>query len=448
MRIILAFLLGVLGLGLMAEEENRIQNGSLLDGKEGDTVMKPLNLIAPGRSAAPHIGFDQVMANLAKEIAKSSEGGPIDVVFVVDSSGSMGDNIRAVGRHLSEMIDVYKSAKLDYALGLTQFWAPGRPSRNEIKVFQLTKDMREYQQEIGRMQPRQDEHALDAMEETLRDVRFRPTSKKHLILVTDEPFTSLKGLTVENIIASCREFYIYVNVLGLNTDEHRKLATETGGSWHAIPQDPVEPSQNPRLITPGRSRYNARSLRNAQWTGVAEMGKVPLKNLPTNMLDVILFIDGSKSMEDKLPEFLAQLEGVIRDWDNALIDYQIGVVRFRTGTGTFNFINVFQPPQTLEDIRKIASLPCEGNEQLLDAIVEGMQKLKLRPQAQPYLILVTDEPSTGSYSSEAVIQLCLKVGAKVGVIGTFDPFQQEVAMRTNGVWVPIPDGKTTNSLNW
>ena len=413
---------------------------------EGDIVVKGQNLIR--RGSLPQIGFDEVIANLAKKIVESSEGGPIDVVFVIDASGSMGDNIRSVARHLSEMIDVYKSAKIDYALGLTEFWAAGKPPRNEIRVLQLTKNMREYQREIQRIAPRQDENALDAMDQTVREMRFRATSRKHLILVTDEPFTSLKGLTLNDVIALCREFAIHVNLLGLNTDEHRRLAAETDGNWHVIPRDAVESSPKRKIAKARRSRRNARTLRNAQWTRAAEIGKASLKNLHTNALDVILFIDASGSMEAKLPKFLGQLEGMIRDWDNALIAYRIGVVRFRSRAGAFNYVNVFQPPQTLDDIRKIVNLPCQGSEMLLDAIVEGMRKIKLRPDAQPYLIVVTDEPSTGGHSPEAVIQLCLEAGAKVGVIGTFDLFQQRVAMKTDGIWVPIPDGKTINNLNW
>ncbi|MCZ6680214.1 MAG: VWA domain-containing protein [Candidatus Poribacteria bacterium] len=415
---------------------------------DGDTVVRSSNLFDAASGSMPKIGFDVVMTNLAEQIVERSEGGPIDVVFVIDASGSMGDNIRAVAKHLIEMIEVYKSAKIDYALGLTEFWAHTRPPSNKIRVLQLTTDMREYQRAIQRITPRRDEHALDAIDQTIREMRFRPTSKKHLIVVTDELFTSIKQITPEQVIALCREFGIYVNVLGLNNDEHRRLAKETGGVWHAIPEDAPDGSQQSRRVQSRRSRYHARRLRHAQWSDVAEIGKSSLENLVTNVLDVILFIDSSKSMADKLPQFLTQFEGVMRDWDNALIDYQIGVVRFHAGTGTFNYLNVFQPPQTMDDIRKIINLPCQGNENLLDAIVEGMSKIKFRPEAQPYLILVTDEPSTGQTPPQAVVQLCFEAGAKVGVVGTFDRFQQEVAMKTNGVWVPIPGGKTTNSLNW
>ena len=407
-----------------------------------DTVLTQPNLFLP------QIGFEEVMENLAEKIVRRSGGSPVDVVFVLDASGSMGDNLRAVARHLIDMADVYKISKIDYVLGLTDFWAYDKPPTNKIRVRQLTKNIRDYQQEIRQLIPRKDENALDAIDQTVREMRFRPTSKKHLILVTDEPLSSIKEISLGDAIAMCREFDIHVNVLGTDTEEHKRLAEETGGSWHAIPEDSPDLAPQSRHALSRNPRYKTRVLNNARWRDVTEIGKVSLKELVNNTLDVILFIDGSKSMEDKLPEFLKQLEGIVRDWDNALIDYQIGVVRFRTGTGTLNFVNVFQPPQTMDDLRQIVSLPCQGNEQLLDAIVEGMRRLKLRPGAQPYLILLTDEPSAGQHSPQAVIQLCQEAGAKVSVVGTFDSFQQEVATETNGVWVPIPGGKATSSLNW
>ena len=62
------------------------------------------------------------METLAQEIVETSEGSPIDVVFVIDASGSMRDNIKSVVEHLKEMVDVYKASKIDYALGVTEFW--------------------------------------------------------------------------------------------------------------------------------------------------------------------------------------------------------------------------------------------------------------------------------------------------------------------------------------
>lgn len=401
------------------------------------------------RKELPKVSFPQVMKKLAQEIVETSEGGPIDVVFVIDASGSMGDNIRAVTEHLKEMVDIYKASKIDYALGVTKFWA-GRGG-NKITVVQLTKSFTEYKRTLQEIVTHQDENALDAVVQTVKELRFRPTSKRHFILVTDEPFTSRIGLSVAATIAHCREFGVYVNVLGLPLDEHQILATETGGKWHLIPEDPRSPTV-PNLAQRSNRSMNPRrkavSLRNAQWTDVyTKIGSDVLKHGSYAPVDIILFVDSSESMDDKLPNFLQQLDILVRDWDNALIDYQIGVVRFRS-RASVNMINVYNPPQTLEQVQKIVELPCQDDEMLLDAVAEGLRRLKLRSNAKPYFILVTDEPAKGEYSPLAIIQMLEQKQVLVSVVGTYDDFQQAVATKTHGVWVPIPEGQRTNNSYW
>ena len=395
--------------------------------------------------------FRETLKKLAQEIVEASDGGPADVVFLIDASGSMGDNIKAVAEHLITMIDVYNAAKIDYALGLTQFWAPQDKERNIIKVSQLTKSLAEYKRTIRGIIPQQDENALDAVVQTAKELRFRATSKRHFILVTDETFTSLEKRTVDDAIAYCREFGIAVNVLGLHDDEHQQLAAETGGQWHLIPQDAPKPQSVPQPTAPRFIRSKMQTLRNAQWANVGKISGALTKHAAEQggqtPLDVILFVDSSKSMEDKLPHFLGQLERLVREWDNAQIDYQLGVVRFRT-RASVNIVNVFNPPQTLEQVRKIAELPCQENEMLLDAVAEGLRRMKHRPNAQLHLILVTDEPAKGKYSAAATMQLLQQKHARVSVIGTFDDFQQQVAAKTGGVWVPMPEAHTKNNAYW
>ena len=397
------------------------------------------------RKVLPKISFPQVMKKLAQDIVETSEGGPIDVVFVIDASGSMRDNIEAVTKHLKEMVDIYKASKIDYALGVTKFWA-GKEG-NKITVVQLTKSFTEYKRTLQEIITHQDENALDAVVQTVKELRFRPTSKKHFILVTDEPFTSKMGLSVADTIAHCREFGIYVNVLGLPLDEHQILAAETDGKWHLIPEEPrPQMAQRPNRAMSPRSK--AVSLRNAQWSDVhTKIGSHVLQRSTYTPLDIILFVDSSESMDDKLPNFLQELDILVRKWDNALIDYQIGVVRFRS-RASVNMINVYNPPQTLEQIRKIVELPRQDDEMLLDAVAEGLRRLKLRQDAQTYFILVTDEPAEGEYSSLAIIQMLQQKQVLVSVVGTYDDFQQQVATKTGGIWVPIPEGQRTKNSYW
>ena len=413
---------------------------------EEETSLTPAQLaeIREKRKALPKIPFSRLMQKLAQEIVETSDGGPIDVVFVIDASGSMRDNIKSVVEHLKEMVDVYKASDIDYALGLTEFWA--QQNHNRIKVIQLTKSFTAYKRTLQAITVHQDENALDAIVQTVKDLRFRATSKRHFILVTDEPLTSREGFKLEDAIAYCLEFGIYVNVLGLPLDEHQTLATQTGGKWHLIPEEaqPQIAQRANRSLTP---RGKAVSLRQAQWADVIKVGDIALKLSGITPVDIVLFIDSSKSMDDKLPHFLKQLDLLVRDWDNALIDYQIGVVRFRS-RASMNIVNVFNPPQTLKQIRKIVELPCQENEMLLDAVAEGLRRLKLRPNARPYFILITDEPAAGEYSPLAIIRMLEKKQILVSVVGTYDDFQQQVANKTGGVWVPIPEGHTTNNLYW
>lgn len=400
--------------------------------------------ISEKRKALPHVPFSTLMKTLAQEIVETSDGGPIDVVFVIDASGSMRDNIKSVVEHLSEMVNVYKASKIDYALGVTEFWA--NSNRNRIRVFQLTKSFIDYKRTLQSIEVHQDENALDAVVQTVKELRFRPTSKRHFILVTDEHFTSRDGLEVDDVIAYCREFGIYVNVLGLPLTEHERLAYETGGKWHAIPEEP-QPQVVQKPYTPGTTRNKVLSLRHAQWGDITKIGGNLLQYGSVMPVDIILFVDSSESMDGKLPHFLKQLDLLVRDLDNALIDYQMGVVRFRS-RASVNIVNFFDPPQTLEQIRKIVELPCQEDEMLLDAVAESLRRIKFRPNAQPYFILVTDEPAEGEYSSLAIIQMLEQKDILVSVVGTYDDFQQKVANKTGGVWVPIPEGHTTNNSYW
>ncbi len=217
-----------------AQSIQRTPTRSTLDFAEtiGGNGIAQIDDIFENKPSLPNIPFNNVMRDLASEILATSDGGPIDVVFLIDASGSMGDNIKAVANHVIEMVDVYEASNVDYAFGLTEFYAPGR---NAIKVLQLTKDLSAYKENINAIISRQGENALDAIAKTINEMRFRATSKKHLILVTDEPFTSMEGKTVNDTIALCNEFGIYVNVLGISNKNHKLLAARTKGSWYAIP---------------------------------------------------------------------------------------------------------------------------------------------------------------------------------------------------------------------
>ena len=233
--------------------------------------------------------FRSVMQQLADDIIQRSGGAPIDVVFVVDASGSMGDNIHAVAEHLVKMIDAYKASEIDYTLGLTHFSANNNV--NYIIVSPLTNNLSQYKQMLYAIPIGGDENALDAIDLTLRECKFRRNTVKHLILLTDEPFTSLQSHTVDTVIRFCQQNKVSVNVLGENIDEHKRLAEATSGTWHAIPRNPIR----------------QQSISTQQPKDIGQWIVHSAANVPTET-DIILFIDTSQSMKEKIPYVTQQID--------------------------------------------------------------------------------------------------------------------------------------------
>jgi len=182
----------------------------------------------------------KLLKQLAEDIVEDSDT-PIDIIFIVDTSSSMGDNIKIVAEHLAEMINTYEASNIDYALGLVTFRVlpPYKPKylqkQNRIGIWPVSKDWKRYQKILQGLDTQGWQHAYDAIYEAIFKVRFRPKSRKHFILVTDEPFSSAIGLGFDQVVAVCREFGIKVNVLGINEPQHQLLALKTGGLWRQIP---------------------------------------------------------------------------------------------------------------------------------------------------------------------------------------------------------------------
>jgi len=161
----------------------------------------------------------------------------------------MKDNIIAVARHISKMIDVFKEGDLDYTIGIIRF---NRVLKvNDVKIFDQTGDVNQIKKILRSIKCDGDERTLDAIEVGLTQVKFRDPVDKTFILVTDEPFTartstrqkrrdlSLGDMLQEDfrdIVAMCQSDGVKISILGIDDEMHKSMTKQTGGLWFQIPE--------------------------------------------------------------------------------------------------------------------------------------------------------------------------------------------------------------------
>ncbi len=174
---------------------------------------------------------------------------------------------------------------------------------------------------------------------------------------------------------------------------------------------------------------------------LTKIGRHIVANRTVDRVDIVFVIDGSGSMKNDINAVREHLSHMTELLDAADIDFTIGIVAFRTGTGyTLLGMDFEVIPQTrsIAQIKKIlGQLRCSGDEKALDALVRAADEVRLRRDTDVHFILVTDEYVSGAYSSIDVLTKMKMAKIKVDVIGRDEPSQKFLAKSTGGLWLPI-----------
>ena len=456
--------------------------------------------------------FAHALKRIADHIIRTREKDKVNVVFLVDTSGSMRDNIQQVAEHLNIMTDEFDTIKLEYYLGMSEFSV--RREGQRLKTNALRPDVGLIRRNMQRARLSGDEHALDALVDTLNFTEFHPDADKHLVLVTDERATTslAKGNASremrERIIRDCLRQEIRTNVLGFTEAFQKQLAEETGGLWQEIPgglsqatslpssridnekflkifrdivkdmrrnsrtplfsmdaelADELDAEGNsiskeilrrfkklkrplsPRallqrkkdghdwLILDGQTFYAIRKVNNQ--LNVYLGHHVESLSTPSKM-DIIIMLDYSRSMGGKSEAVMLGISTLIGRLDLLPISYRIQLIRFAEAKDAIKSVDgtvVTQGFVSESQIKTFMEAPFGGDEHLIDAIIEGLPEIRLRPNATPVLLVLTDEPSTGSLTEDRAIEVCQSLGIRAYVIGhPTDAFQLALAERTGG----------------
>lgn len=201
-------------------------------------------------------------ANITNYLNCKSEGRQEDVVFVFDTTGSMGDEIAEMQDAVIKFSDAIADGGINYRLGLTEYKdfpvdSCGDPEDMPYKVYTtkgddeskptLTPDKLEMQGWIksltasgGNDTP---ESILAALAHTVKDQTWRPKANRMAVIITDAPAhkdgnaCNKEGNTVDGpdgVIAQLRREGVVTHVIGPDDKSLRNIATKTGGKFFQI----------------------------------------------------------------------------------------------------------------------------------------------------------------------------------------------------------------------
>ena len=470
--------------------------------------------------------FAKALRRIAEHIVATRTENQVDVVFVLDTSASMQDNIQQVADNLFSMTGAFDEVNIEYFLGMTEFSV--RQEGQVLKRRSLVPDVGMLRHRMKKIQLSGDEHALDAMVDTFNSMEFRSNADKFLLLVTDEPVTTRLGMDSEldemrqKVIDSCQLNELHVNVLGHTEKYQTRLAEETDGLWQEIPGGlrqrtslPASRTANEGLVRTFRTivtdiRRNAGALlfsldlefqaalddhgdiltkklrREFQKHNVFLSDTWQLAESATTLVrspgemwvitdhasgriytirkegeqlnvylgvhpeasthqiaDIIIMLDYSRSMGGKSEAVMLGISTLIGRLDLLPIDYQIGLIRFAEAKDAIKSVDgadVIQMPLGETAIRNLMTLPFGGDEHLTDAIVKGLPRVRFRRDASRFILVLTDEATTGTVPPERAITLCQSLGVRAYVIGVprEGDFQLKLPKQTGGLFFRMP----------
>lgn len=174
---------------------------------------------------------------------------------------------------------------------------------------------------------------------------------------------------------------------------------------------------------------------------LTKIGKHIVANRGSDRIDIVFVIDGSGSMKNDVDAVREHLSAMTDLFDAEGMDFTIGIVAFRAGTG-YGILGldfeVIPQTRSVSQVKKVlAQLKFRGDEKGLDALIRAADEVRFREDAEVHFIFVTDEYVSGAYSSVDVMVKMKTAKIRVDVIGRDEPFQKFIAKSTGGLWLPI-----------
>ena len=396
------------------------------------------------------------LKDIAQRTTQHAQNPSVDVVFVVDGSKRMIPHLIDLEKRIVDMLAVIEAKTLDYRFALVSFHSLQGEPRVALHPWTfdylgITNALQDMQVESGNNVA--SGYGLDAVVKGLNELEFRADVTTQFVVVTNSRMRTswtdakAKNRISEQIIDLSRRNNVQLNFIGLSEKVQAELTDETNGKWYPI--DSKQRRMDGQKIQSGETIADKALLR------VEGLFKRIAENLVASYpgkVDVVFIFDYSKSMETKVEDACVGLDLMVSVFKAAGLDYRFGMIRFWASVGGGeSTIVVTNPPLEPRQVKSLFRLPKLGDEHLLDAVIEGVPKLRTDSARDLVLIIVTDESTSKrtekGYTVGQAISVCRGARAKVYVIGGVtsmrsssisDNFQRQVAQLTKGEHYIMP----------
>ena len=168
------------------------------------------------------------------EIGRDSKKARADLVFVIDTTGSMNDKIDGLIESCQSFVDRLATRHIDWVAAVVGFGdltvegdrivaTPFSSSADRVKA--LLRGLPRYSGGGN-----EGESSLEALQAALDQPGYRPDAVKVVVLITDEPALQ-RRLRPATMSGRLREAGAIAFVLSPNIKYFRSMATDTGGQW-------------------------------------------------------------------------------------------------------------------------------------------------------------------------------------------------------------------------
>ena len=192
-----------------------------------------------GSSGGANLGgvFVYMMQDIARTLAAATTTQKVDVVFVLDETASMADNIRGIRAYVDFLFEAMEREGRDTTFGLVTF-------RDKTKTYGRTDDLGTFKNWLAKIGVSGGgdlaEAGLDGLMLAVNASKFRKGAQRFIVFASDGPFHDAdydgrSAYSLDEVIETLQNEQVRVDVIGIDYLPVQQIALATGGTWRAIP---------------------------------------------------------------------------------------------------------------------------------------------------------------------------------------------------------------------